>query len=191
MRTLSSGWIVLLTAGLSAGAPIPKGSPKEPLYYPVKPGTKWEYGVDRKTIKSVDIREGETILTFVWEDATDKNERTERLAISTKGVFRLEAHGEKIDPPLCLLKLPRVDGQKWESARADGGCTGSHAAFGPEDVTVPAGRYKAIRVVSEYKLESIEKPIRRTDWFAPGVGLIKSVFGDAVIELSAFSTPKD
>jgi hypothetical protein len=80
------------------------------------------------------------------------------------------------DPPQCLLKLPHKDGQRWESAvtmtEKKGGFKSTTrykmAAFGPEEVKVPAGTFACIRVEEENDRTC-------TTWYAPGVGVVKSV----------------
>jgi hypothetical protein len=47
-------------------------------------------------------------------------------------------------------------------------------------VEVPAGKFKAIRVVTES--QALARPFRRTDWHAPGVGVVKRVVLDGKIE---------
>jgi hypothetical protein len=83
------------------------------------------------------------------------------------------------NPPLCLVKLPHKDGGKWEATVTEKDKkTGVEritkyklAAFGPEEVKVPAGTFMCIRVEEENDGVNRES----TSWYAPGVGLVKSV----------------
>ena len=47
-----------------------------------------------------------------------------------------------------------------------------HRVVGSENVTVAAGRFRAMKIVSEVSGGAI--PMTKTFWYAPGVGLVKS-----------------
>lgn len=61
-----------------------------------------------------------------------------------------------------VLKATVRDGESWEVP--DGG---KRTVHGPEEVEVPAGKYKALRVVWEREGETV------TFWYAPNVGEVK------------------
>ncbi|HJZ94847.1 MAG TPA: hypothetical protein VKE40_28530 [Gemmataceae bacterium] len=191
---------ILMSLGLCAvvwAAPLTKEKAEATAYIPAKPGARWEFQTPRasivEVIKSVDKKDGATIISIGTDDGEGKIVVTERLEITGKGIFRIESRGDKLDPPLCLLKLPHSDGQTWESADASGDCKGKHKAFGPEEVVVPAGKYKAIRVESEYTFSFLSgKPTLSVHWYAPGVGLIKSTSqGKISFELRSFAVGGD
>jgi hypothetical protein len=89
----------------------------------------------------------------------------------------LEHEGLKTtyDPPRRYLPNPLLAGQKWEWSGKDPTQVEyreSSKAVGFEDVAVPAGKFRAMKVVTEVTGASILKI--RTNWYADGVGLVKS-----------------
>jgi hypothetical protein len=179
-------------------APPPRLVP----YFPTKAGAKWVYAdggtEDRVVLLSdVESKGGATVLTLVTREPGDKTAPHEKLRISEKGVFQTEALGKAVDPPRCVLKLPVTKGQKWEESSKEDGLEikTTYTAFGPEDVEVPAGKFKAIRVELETVFTSPNgtKSVghRLTEWYAPGVGCIKQVGGEAVTVLKSFTPGND
>jgi hypothetical protein len=85
------------------------------------------------------------------------------------------------NPPLWRLKLPFRNGDTWavgvvakpKNERVTFDETWKFAAYGPEEVRVPAGTFKAIRVEREAQLLRSQD----TMWYAPGVGMVKHEFG--------------
>jgi hypothetical protein len=50
--------------------------------------------------------------------------------------------------------------------------------LGEEEVTVPAGKYKAVkveRVITAQDGKALDKPLKITVWFAKGIGRVKVV----------------
>jgi hypothetical protein len=64
----------------------------------------------------------------------------------------------------------------------------TNSAHGPEEVLVPAGKYRAIRV--EYRGAKDGKEETATFWYAAEVGLVKMVCAGAVQELKSFTPGK-
>jgi hypothetical protein len=98
--------------------------------------------------------------------------------VSAAGVVRVAVGGGLPDPPLPLLKLPAKAGDTWDWVVAgfDGLKDPPKLTFtvrGEEAVEVPAGKFQAVRV----DRGSGRGPFAstRSDWYAPGVGLVKSV----------------
>lgn len=88
-----------------------------------------------------------------------------------------EETGLKIDfnPGKPYLKNPLTAGAKWEWAGKDIGqndTAESHQVIGQEWVEVPAGRFRAMKMVSKLTLGGAQAT--RTFWYAEGVGLVKS-----------------
>jgi hypothetical protein len=190
-----------LLAALAPAAPIP-GDNRPVSYYPVQKGSKWVYADGTAqgkvvVLTAVESKGGATFLTLVMQLPEGKTAPYQKVKLSDTGVFSVEVLGEPIDPPQCRLKLPARNGLVWkESEQSDGVTTKStYTAFGPEDVVVPAGRYKAIRVELEMEIAlkgaKLDKPYRQTNWFAPGVGCVKQTAGEAVEELKSFTLGKD
>jgi hypothetical protein len=194
MSRIVAAFLACSLAIFASAAPVPEAGSK--LYYPTKIGTKWVYSMDGKklsvVLSAVEVKDGATVITLVTEEGNGKTAPLEIISLSEKGVFRVSALGEKIDPPLCLLKMPATPGNEWETgSRPDElESKGKHKIFGPEEIEVPAGKYKVIRVESEVNFTGLSEPLRYTDWYALGVGCIKSVRGESVTELTAFTPGK-
>jgi hypothetical protein len=79
------------------------------------------------------------------------------------------------EPPKQYLPNPLVRGQKWEWSGKDPTQVEhreSNRVVGFENVTVPAGKFRAAKIVSE--ITGASAPMTRTTWYAAGVGLVKS-----------------
>ncbi len=79
------------------------------------------------------------------------------------------------DPPQQYMPNPLAPGQKWEWSGKDStqmdAREKSHVV-GVETVTVAAGKFRAMKVVTEVTAGSSGKTV--TNWYADGVGLVKS-----------------
>jgi hypothetical protein len=193
MARLFALYLTLTLTVLIFAAPVPDDGLKT-RYYPIKSGTKWTYRTGGKTfvvkIESVETKNGATVINIVTEEANGISNSYEKLLLSEKGVFRISSLGEKVEPPMCLLKLPAKPGMEWEADAGGLVVKETHKLFGPEEIEVPAGKYKAIRVESKVIYANLDEPLRYTDWYVPGVGCIKSVRGESVTELEAFTPSK-
>jgi hypothetical protein len=89
---------------------------------------------------------------------------TTTIAVSGDGLIQVALNGEALAKPSMLLKTPLKAGTKWESNAG-----GRYEATKEEEVEVPAGRFRAVRV------ELVQGDRKMTLWFAPGVGQIKTV----------------
>ena len=86
-----------------------------------------------------------------------------------------EETGMKIDysPPKQYLKNPLTVGAKWTWAGKDG-ARESNEVVGQEWIEVPAGRFRAMKVISKVSLPE-GGTTDKTYWFVDGVGLVKSM----------------
>lgn len=172
-------WAVVLATALAAPcAAAPK--PTAPDYYPLKPGTKWHYRVTvggRTGAVACRIAKVETIdgqpLARLETVVGEKSVASEHLRTDAKGIYRHRANGLEPVPPIQLLRYPVKDGDRWESEFSVGEEKGKLAVvvIGKEEVEVPAGKYKAVKV--EVNTDSGGQKISTTYWFADGVGIVK------------------
>jgi hypothetical protein len=177
----------LATLVLVSAAVAKKPKPPKPAgdYFPLRVGDSWTY---RNT------EEGGYTLKVVSEEPPAGG--TSRFVVElSSGVkilntfsktdgwvlFHAERYPEhegleaKYEPPKQYLPNPLAVGLKWEWSRTDPaqvqrGEKSTVAAV--EEVTVPAGKFRAMKVVSIVTGASI--PMTRTNWYAEGVGLVKS-----------------
>ena len=77
-----------------------------------------------------------------------------------------------LDPPVPFVLSNIRSGSSLPSLKvAQGEASRGISVVGREDVTVPAGTYRAIRLLMTGKDSGLE--LRRTIWFAPGIGIVK------------------
>jgi hypothetical protein len=171
-------------------------------YYPLKIGTRWQYkvGGNSLTVKVTKHEKVGDLNCAVLETSRDDQVvATEHVGIKADGVFRYSLGAIKPDPPFRILKLPPKNGDSWDIQSKVGGETLSGKFTLKEtEVTVPAGKYKALLAVSDgftvpdpkgNKIKLVFK-----FWFAEKVGMVKQTFqvGDApevVIELEKMELP--
>ena len=82
----------------------------------------------------------------------------------------------KYEPPKQYLQNPLVTGFKWKWNGKDHTqqeFSEDNQVAGFETITVPAGKFRAIKLVSQ--VTGASSPMTRTYWYADGVGLIKTM----------------
>jgi hypothetical protein len=149
------------------------------MYYPTKVGTERVYEEGGKTtvlvVTGVKSRDGAKIVS-VGQRVGGAVTPFETMAVSPRGLTRLEIMGRPLDPTLVLLKLPHRPDRQWGAAASYPGISskGMITARGPEKIKVPAGQFNAIRLEDEYSING--GPLRKvTTWYAPGVGMVMKV----------------
>jgi hypothetical protein len=107
----------------------------------------------------------------------------------------------RMDPPMPILRLPVVSGDKWDwkgkfrSAAGDLDADATFSVAGPDRIETPAGIFDAFRVEQKVVVHaSPDVTTTTTMWLAPNVGLVKQVVespdhkGEAL--LSAYKVQK-
>ncbi|HVK08769.1 MAG TPA: hypothetical protein VM597_08345 [Gemmataceae bacterium] len=168
--------VALLAAAPLLGAPGVKE--KEKLYFPVTVGDTLVTSSERKgatdgdttwTVTKVDGKDGRYVVT-VQVDAGGGFSQAVEFEVSANGVFVLARGGVKVDPPAPQVKLSAKAGERWETGFPKGTATMGKE----EEVEVPAGKFKAVRVDAEYDV-GMGRTQKTAIWFAPRVGPVKSV----------------
>jgi hypothetical protein len=181
--------LTALLASLFVILPLSKGAPRvstdEKLYLPTTVGDKLVFerttqlpvGEDKETLTAlvadVDRKDGLVVTIQYRYGEEEKPRRTFKFRASDKGIFWLENNEKAFNEPECQLKLPLRAGDTWESlfdGRPD--ITVKYTTGKEEDVEVPAGKFRAIRIDSVMTVK--DSKFETTDWYAPGVGLVKS-----------------
>ena len=139
--------------------------------YPLAKGNQWKYDVfvdSEKTFTEVDevldVSKSDGVTT-----ATIKVTRTpvSGQEISVNQVMRKSSdeilQGPEDGPSYPILKLPLTVGKTWTVTSVP------MTVMGREDVTVTAGKYGAC-----YRVGIGASPATFSNWYAPGVGLVKS-----------------
>lgn len=166
-------------------------------FFPTKKGTKWIYTAgDMEITVSVDGTEkvGDVECSILKREFPDTTTR-EFYSVTEKGVslHKIEAQQtmEFKDNAIPRVRFGTKKGDTWEW-KAEGQ-EGKYENAGEEEITVPAGKYKTLKIVVNAKGGGSEYKITR--WYASGVGLIKeeSVRGDQsfVMELKKFEEVKE
>lgn len=157
---------------------------------PMEPGTTWRYAVADQAggvvaneprtevvrIAGTQEFEGKPLLKFetLRDDTLVK---TELYEVSDRGVlcYARGVRGEslvRVDPPQVLIPPDPKPGAQWETDAivADTQMHERFTASAEEDVYVPAGRFRALRLHTE---ETTLVTIALDRWFARGVGIVK------------------
>jgi len=159
-------------------------------FFPTSLGAQWEYEVSDSSDRTVQpapvmVRISGTELIGSKEVlkletlAGDEVIRTEFFAVEERGLVgyrRRWKDGRTLafDTPQTLIPAPLRVGAKW---KFDDSVSGAEMpqqwrAAAEEDVTVPAGTYRAVRLRCEQPWP-LSMTIER--WFVPGVGFIKDI----------------
>jgi hypothetical protein len=180
-------FFLVLTA---SAAPVPKHLMKEPVYYhPTEAGSKWVYRyysaedeVGRDVI--------EVVTAMIEPKGGEKGVRVAELgsvfdgkeqgsgcytAISSKGLVEgYVAAGGNFVPRAESLRVSATPGTSWENTVGTGqtGRTEKHTFRGEETIEVPAGKFRALRVDTEFTYNAGGRRVWRR-WYAPGVGMVK------------------
>lgn len=154
-------------------------------YFPLRVGDSWTYrnteegGYTLKVVSETP-QEGGSPRSVVELASGVKILRTYSKApgwILYHGETYPEHEGLQIiyDPPKQFMPSPLAVGQKWEWTGKDStqmDYRESSQVVGAETVSVAAGKFRALKIVTQVTAGGGSKT--RTEWFADGVGLVKS-----------------
>ena len=191
--------LMMSTAAVGQDEATEKG--KAPDYYPLTLGTKWIYelraeGQKKKLtnqvakFETIDGKKLAVVETVIDGTVTG----TAHIAVTDKGVMCHRMNGVELAPPLCVLKYPFKKDDTWEVETTLGAekMTVKGKAVGTEEVTVPAGKYKAVKVELERTVAGMQ--VSATSWFAPDAGVVKQTMSSggstATLELEKFEAGK-
>jgi hypothetical protein len=118
--------------------------------------------------------------------------------VSDKGLTRIGSGDRDLPVPVPMLKLPAKAGDSWsyEPAVPEGAekRTITYTVGKEEEIEVPAGKFKALRVEMTQSAAPGEFIPRMTYWYASGIGLVKSVSAqgakDRTVVLKSFTPGK-
>jgi hypothetical protein len=186
-------------AATAPAAPVPDAAKGPVLFFPTTKGTRWVYRLPNGSLERQEVTRVITGVEWVGKEArvtvstlADDGRALplHTLRVSADGVFTVaEPDGRRIDPPVPRLKSPLSPGAEWELAYGD---TLLRATVGKaEEVVVPAGRYRAVRVGIVIRLADGTR-VRMTEWYAAGIGLIREMWDrDTMQELKSFTPGKE
>jgi hypothetical protein len=168
----------------------------ETPYYPLQVGTTWHYkaGDGKFTIRVTRHEKVGDVLCARLEATRDgKVIAWQHLSVTADGVYRHDltdqhtgtAVTQSPRPPMLVLKLPPKSGETWKvDSRADGKTFRGSFKIDEQEVKIPAGAFKAVRVTSQDLEINGLKPVITT-YFASGAGMVKQTIqeGDSKIEI--------
>ncbi|HKQ53718.1 MAG TPA: hypothetical protein VJT74_15185 [Pyrinomonadaceae bacterium] len=155
--------------------------------FPLRVGDSWTYRNDEDdseyTVKVID-EEKQADGTIVYQVEKQVGTRIHYWYTKAPGwvLMRREAYADEEgmgvthEPARQYLKNPLTVGAKWTwNGKSAMGMdvTEINEVAGTEVVTTPAGRFRAVKVVS--RVREGDASVARTNWYAPGVGLVKTL----------------
>ena len=195
----------LIALGLAAAVVSAQEPRADTLYFPNKVGDKrvYEQTVGDATFKTVDTvtkveaRGKGFVVTASREGESATRTVAAVFDVSGTGVSRVSSGGRVEANPVPILKLPGKAGDTWTveiAATPTSGPVKAKYTVGKEvEVVVPAGKFKAMPVVTEIEMNP-GRPQTTTNWYAPGVGMVKRVSAlgdrDIVTVLKSFTPGK-
>lgn len=193
---------VVLAAGVFVCARAQQPPTTAADYWPFHEGSTWTFVAtvgDKKmtqvvTVTKVTKADGKTRaeLEYKTEGRQAQREIYEVDATTIQRVASGPNGGNKLTPPLPVVRLPMTAGKKWswkgELSFAGTTLKGSAqlSVNGPETIKTEAGSFSALRVHVDLDVASGEQTIKVLNdyWFAPRVGLVqqKATVGSQHIE---------
>jgi len=180
--------MALVAPGLAAAPAL-----KKPTYYhPTREGDRRVYEIHAgdSVSETVDLvtkveYKGDTVIVSVGRESKGVDLPNSQVEVSKKGVIQIAIGNRKLRDPWPMLKLPAKPGDQWtfeSEGPAGSGAFKTTCTLGKEEeVEVPAGKFKAIRVDAVATLPG-ETTMQASAWFAPGIGVVKSVSNVAGFE---------
>ena len=179
----ATGLVTVLVSAALANKPKPPKAAAD--FFPLRVGDSWTYrnseegGYTLKVISEEPQAEGAS--RFVVE--LSSGVKILHTFSKTDGWVLLHAERypehegleAKYEPPKQYLANPLTVGPKWEWSGKDPTQVEhgeKNTVAGVETVTVQAGKFRAMKVVSIVTGGAI--PMTRTNWYADGVGLVKT-----------------
>jgi hypothetical protein len=193
-RTSVIGTLLLLATAITSPAQDDKDAKPSPTpnYYPLQEGNEWHYRTtaDDKTgnvttrVAKLETIGGTHLARLEAVSDGDTAALSEHLRQSGRGVYRHRFNGLEVEPPFPLLKYPIKAGAEWKGKSKAGKETIEYTSSTKEEsIEVPAGKFKTVRV--DLQVESAERTVRITYWFADQIGIVKQTADLGPISLVA------
>ncbi len=166
--------IVLAAALLAA---MPAGDEE---YWPTKKGMEWTYvwedkKVDVVTSEGTKEIDGVEYVVFAFDVQDHAAQRKEYARVTKEGVcyagqdLGTDEEDDQRENLRLMVKFGGKKGDAWTWKLDEYEAKYEHQ--GEEEVSVPAGKYKAIRIAFQHVLAGTKSTT--TQWYAKGVGLVK------------------
>ena len=183
--------------------------PPPPDYFPMRWKYFWSYQTTtadgkKTTFSMKDVHDDKQADGAIWHQLQIETSPTQKFSdwYSKADGRVLDNHIEYSSsmtadfvPPKQTLKHPLENGDSWQWAGTGmmkTPSTENYTVSGPEEVIVPAGKFKAMKVVSE--VNSMGAKATKIYWYGPNVGLVKSTTESGPVksttELVSYDFPK-
>jgi hypothetical protein len=172
---------------------------KETPWYPLQVGNTWTYkdsAGQRIVLKVAKHEKVDATMTARIEMLSPDNKvlNSENIGVTDKGVFRYRFGDQKPDEPVQILTASPKKGDQWKiNVKALKETLVGTFKIEEQEIKVPAGTYKTVAVISE-DLTAADVKTPCTQWYAEGVGLVKTtvkVNGQEItLELEKFEPGK-
>ncbi len=183
--TIGAVFLATWVLGPAASGKKPHAEKTAPDYFPLRVGDSWTYRNSEEGGYTLKVLSEEPQAGSPPHYVVELLSGVKILRVFSKGegwvLFHSENYTEhegleaSYDPPKQYLPNPLVVGQKWEWSGKDPTQVEYRERSrvdAAEQVTVPAGKFRAMKVVTEVTGGSAAKTV--TNWYAEGVGLVKS-----------------
>jgi hypothetical protein len=179
--------LVILTAFLTISVAAQKRAAVGRDYFPLRVGDSWTYrndmGDTEYTVKVLSAeKQADGTLLYLLEKQVGVvihswySKRGGMVLMHREAYHEQEGMDVKHEPARQFLKNPLAAGDKWFwKGRSVTGqdATESYRVVGTEVVKVAAGTFRAMKI--ESKVSEGASALKKTYWYADGVGLVKSL----------------
>ena len=162
-------------------------------YYPMKLGTKWVYNGEvngqplslTNTVTKIEKINDIEMARIETSTPDQRSIANEHVSVNEKGVFRNRINGNEPEPAVCILEYPAKAGLIWDVNSKVGSETikGKYKTES-EEITVPAGKFKTLKVISDAEITPSGQKVFNTVWMADGVGIVKQITDLGQIKIS-------
>jgi hypothetical protein len=179
--------LIFLFHLLAPGVVAQNRKPGAPVrdYFPMRVGDSWTYRQEESdaeyTVKVLSAeKQADKSVRYLLEKQAGAQFQSWYSKINGWVLMHAEAYVEQqqkstYEPARQFLKNPLVAGEKWTwtgKTVTNADVTEFNEVVGAETVKVPAGTFRAMKVVS--KVDDGGAVVTKTYWYAAGVGLVKT-----------------
>jgi len=171
-------------------------------YFPARKGAKWTYQVtddgkkSTQVVSVADVSQQGTKTVVKLEDRDGDRLRMDVVTIADGFVLRDSRAGVQYAPALPLFKTTLSAGDRWKikSRISDMTFDGEAVVLDSVEVQVPAGSFRAYRIMTLTRVETEAADSITVLWLAPDVGIVKTLTSYKgscrVTELTKFNVNK-
>lgn len=186
---------------LASGLSGQDAAPDTP-YFPLKVNTRWVYKVKGQdlqltmTVRKYEKLDNRILCAVIETEQEGKVIASEYVRAEKDGIYRMQMQGQKVEPPVLILRTPPKEGETWkvESKVMGQVVKGTFTMSKEPVVKVAAGQFNSVFVVRGNDFEAAGQKVSTTYWFDEKIGMVKQeavVQGNKVeLELVKFDAPQ-